>query len=126
MSASSSTTRMSCAMENLLGLRGNGCRALRLFARPTRREDQLHPSAAAFPIFQDQFSPVLFHHFFHDRKTKPRALDARGHVGLRQALASFLGQAPAVILDGERDLPLALDEPHPDAPRLRVAVARLY
>src|SRR5262249_35860740 len=98
MSASSSTTRMSCAMEDLLRLHGHRCRALRLFARLPRWEDQLYAGPAALPVLQDQLAPMLLHHLFHDREAEPCALGARGHVRLGQALASFLGQATAVVL----------------------------
>src|SRR5579859_3755189 len=125
MSASSSTTRMSCAMENLLSLDGHGRRALRLFARTSRWENQCHAGPPAFPVFQNQLSPVLLHDLLHDGETEPRALGTRGHVRLRQALASFLGQAAAVVLDRERHLPLALHEPHPDVPRLGLAIPAL-
>src|SRR5258706_7900711 len=126
MSASSSTTSMSCAMENLLSSDGLRGRAFRLLARPDRREDQLHPRAAALPIFQDQLSPVLLHDLLDDREPEARALCAGRDVGLGQALAAFLGQAAAVVLDHQRDLAGGLDEPNPDASRRRLAVAPLY
>src|SRR5579871_6594230 len=103
MSASSSTIRMSCAMNHRFRLLQP--RALRrsLAERCRRREDQADPGPAARAVVEQQFACVVFHDLLHDGKTKPGTLVPCRDVRLRQALPPMLRQALAVILDAEPD-----------------------
>src|SRR6516165_9188266 len=103
MSISSSTIRMSCAMAGraqlprLLG----GVQTVRC-TRFDERENQLYPRAAGFPIFQHEFSLVIFHYLLDDGETQTGSLRARRDIGLGQSLAAVLGQALPVVLDDHR------------------------
>src|SRR5580658_1461666 len=112
MSASSSTIRMSCAMNDhfrfllRLTLRERSLRvALRqggaAFHRVgrTRGEDQadLRPAIAA--ILEYQFARMVFHDLLDDGKPQPRPLGAGRDIRLGQGLPALPRQALAVVLD---------------------------
>src|ERR1700732_2641556 len=115
ISASSSTTRTSCAMDDgpcccdgwRLGQRSG-------IAGLGTVEDQHDAGAAAVAVIEDQLAAVIFHDLLDDGETEPGALGARRHIGLGQALAPFGRQAAAIVLDDERDLPVRIVEPHGD------------
>src|SRR5579863_7603196 len=97
MSASSSTIKMSCAID-LAQPRSRG--DARTHARHgLRREDQLHRGAAAGAVVQYQIAGMVLHDFLDDREAETRPLRARGDIGLGQAMALALGQAASIALD---------------------------
>src|SRR5215469_3200051 len=99
MSASSSTTRMSCAMGALpfdafsfvsFGFIGFGD------TRIAAHEQQRHARAATGTIIEAQLAAVVFHDLLDDRQTETRAAGARGDVRLGQPIALLVRQADAV------------------------------
>src|SRR5579872_5539189 len=118
MSASSSTTRMSCAM--------NGCLFCSADAFLVRRHDQMRldakeyqgdPRAALFPILEDQLSSMVFHDLLDDGKAEAGAFGTRRDIGLDQPLAALFGQAAAIVLDHERRLARRFAYAHGDLAR---------
>src|SRR6185312_16042487 len=103
ISASSSTTRISCAMSRGL-FYGFFCRARRRNARIGAVEDERHACAAAFAILEDQFPAMVFHDLLDDGKAESRALGAGRNVRLGQAVAPLRRQSSAIILDDQRGL----------------------
>src|SRR5262245_4712916 len=125
MSVSSSTTRMSDAMGHSLFLVGLGLGLGRVLVCTRRRgrarlgHDFLR--ARPFPLAHRKIDPhrgpfdlavafrrigerqrpaMLLDNSLHDREPQPRALVARGHIGLDQALAVLLRQTTAIVDDG--------------------------
>src|SRR5580658_1770965 len=99
ISASSSMTRMSCAMSRRLLHHWT----TRLHGRPGRHprlaaiEHQQDARAAAVAVLEQQLAAMVFHDLLDDGKPKAGALGARRHIGLDQPLASFVRQASAVV-----------------------------
>src|SRR5262245_61975392 len=118
MSASSSTTRISAAMD------GPRRRILRL--RPDARidllaEDQTDRGAAALAVAQGQQSAVVLHDLLDDGEAQARAAGPRGHVGFGEALASLDRQAPPIVADDDRHIFGAFG--HPDLNPTAVATS---
>src|SRR5689334_20478850 len=90
ISASSSTIRMSCAIDLADPRSGHGpdvgC------CRSADSEDELHRGTAAGTVAKNQIAPVVFHDFLDDGETKPGALGAGRNIGLRQSVALRAGQ----------------------------------
>src|SRR6185312_5386240 len=115
ISASSSTTRMSCAMcggpccdggRSGVGL----CDGARLDAM----EDEHDARAAAFAVLERKLAAVILHDLLDDGEAEPGTLGARRHVRLGEPLAPLARQAAAAILDDERGLPGRLGDAHGD------------
>src|SRR5579883_1972034 len=122
MSASSSTTRMSCAMRALpfdaLGFAGIGD------ARIAAQEQQRHACAAAAAIFEAQLAAMVFHDLLDDRQTETGAAGARGDVWLSQAIALLMRQADAVVLDRNGDGAIGVGHTDADVAGCRSGAAR--
>src|SRR5262245_7774250 len=120
ISVSSSTTRMSDAMGHSLfllgalgriGWSGTGQRCGGLSGRGalllvTQRQIDAHRGpfdlSVAFRRIGERERPaMLLGNPLHDRQAEPSALGAGGHVRLDQALAILLGQAAAIVDDGD-------------------------
>ena len=76
----------------------------------------LAPGRTAASVPQDKFAPVLFENTFDDGEAEPRALLARGDVGLDQTLPVPSGKAQAVVLHFETDVAHARDKARLDMP----------
>src|SRR5215470_9840003 len=102
ISASSSTTRMSCAMAHrVLGARsrhllnrfvrraaGRGSRHARLF----KRKYEAHPGATAFAILENQPAAVILHDFLNNGEPQSGALGPGRDIGLGQPITIRRGQ----------------------------------
>src|SRR5215472_14836626 len=125
MSASSSTTRMSCAMDRCLRSRARRFGRRRGTAIVAAMEDEHYARATSLAILQDEFAAMIFHDLLDDGETETGALAARRHVRLGQALASFRRETATVVLDDERSLARRLDDADDDPAGQRLAVPRL-
>src|SRR5258708_9547796 len=92
MSVSSSTIRMSCAMDDRPRL---GLGAFRHRFPDPSAEHQADARATAGPVLEAQLARVILHDLLDDRQTQPRTLAAGRHVGLGQAIATIHRQSPA-------------------------------
>src|SRR5580658_8635160 len=100
MSASSSMTRISCAIS---------CRFHRFDVACCVREpcvglaeDHDHPRAAARTVLEHELAMMILHDLFYYGEPESCTFRARRHIGFGQPLASFLRQAAPVILDCEQ------------------------
>src|SRR5690348_1198930 len=98
MSASSSTTRMSCAMSRGL-FYGFFYLARRRNARIGAIEDERHACTAAFAILDDQLPAMVFHDLLDNGKAKTCALGTGRDIRLGEAVATLRWQSAAIILD---------------------------
>src|SRR5579875_1555479 len=123
MSASSSTTSMSCAMGSLpldtLGLAGLGN------ARIGACELQGHARAAAVAVLETQLAAVVLHDLLDDRQTEAGAAGARRHVGLGEPVALLMRQPDAIVLDHDANGALGIGHADADAAWRRAGAARL-
>src|SRR5665213_1888440 len=124
MSASSSTTRMSCAMRGFhsagfgIGIR-TGIGFGGVGARFEALEAQGDARAAAAAILERQLPTMVLHDLLHDRQAQAGTAGARRDVRLGQAVALLLRQAAAIVLDGQIDALRVLGDSHADFARRR-------
>src|SRR5689334_10346512 len=96
MSASSSTIRMSCAMDDRPRL---GFDALRRRLLDPAGEHETDARAAARRILEPELAAVILHDLLDDRQAEAGALGAGRDVGLGQAIAPLDRQPLAVVVD---------------------------
>src|SRR5215217_4750891 len=108
MSRSSSTMRISWPMtlQTVRDLTsGSLCgRCVRTYRRDFLRvtpEYQTDTCAATLAVIQGEIAAMIFHDLLDDGEAQARTFAARGHIGLGEPLAAFLGQALAVVVDDD-------------------------
>src|SRR5579859_2960730 len=104
MSTSSSTIRMSCAIVY---------RTHRVveFHWP---EDQADLGAPAFPIFQNNFTAMVFHDFLNNGKAQSGPFRSCRDIGLGQTVAHRLGEAAAIVFHRDGPAALSFEKRHRD------------
>src|SRR5258706_6959964 len=113
MSASSSTIRMSCAMD-LAEPRSNGGAGILARRHRYLGKYEFHRRPAAGAVVECQLAAMVFHDLLDDGKAEPRTLRAGGHIGLGQTATLGLGQAPPVIVHADCESPIGLADRQPD------------
>src|SRR4029450_9158434 len=108
MSRSSSTMRISWPMT-LQTVRDVMCGSLCGRRMRTNRRDFLRVTSeyqtdarpATLAVIQGEIAAMIFHDLLDDGEAQARTLAARGHIGLGQPFAAFLGQPLAVVVDDD-------------------------
>src|SRR5665213_3483046 len=124
MSASSSMTRISCAIACRFH-RSSGHLDVGGGPRLRLAEGEADARAAALAILHDEPAAVVFHDLLDDGKAEAGALGAGCDVGFGQPLPALLRQTAAVILDGEHHLTAVGLAAQNDMPGRGLAVAAL-
>src|SRR5271157_991400 len=108
ISASSSTIRMSCAMDDFAQRHRSGIVVDGLGRPRLDREDEPDPGTLSTSIFEHQLSPVILHDLFDDGETEASSFGAGRHIGFGQPLTVLAWQAFAVVFDDDRYLTRSL------------------
>src|SRR5471032_3073361 len=66
-------------------------------------EYQTDARTATLAVLEHQRAAMVFHDLLDDRESQPGTLAARRHIRLGQAVAAFLRQALAIVLDDDAD-----------------------
>src|SRR5262245_44320998 len=119
MSDSSSTTRMSAAMD---GPRRRLFRFRSYAGIDLLAEDQADRSAATLAVAQGQEAAVVLHDLLDDGEAEARAAGARGHIRFGEALAPLDRQPPPVIADDDRHIFGAFGHPDLDPAAFAIPV----
>src|SRR5690348_12165297 len=116
ISASSSTIRMSCAIDLAEPRSGQGpdvgCRR-----RSPGDENELHRGATAGTVAKNKIAAMVFHDLLDDGETEASAFGASGDIGLRQPVALGPRQASPVVFHQDRHLAWRAIDGKPDLAR---------